>query len=147
MPGRLDGPDCAAVANAIAYGRLMVPAKSPGPYRIRAVLGPSAWRYMFLIGVLPALSVLWIRTSVRDPDLWVAANERRQMARQRVVSGGAVSPDDHALIGFTVKQILSAPELRRRLLRLLVLSLSSIVAWWRLVPCVSALPAPTAFAT
>jgi MFS family permease len=95
-----------------------------------APLGPSAWRYMFLIGVLPALSVLWIRTSVRDPDLWVAARERRQLARQRLASGHAVDPNDRALVGFTVKQILSAPDLRRRLLLLLVLSISTIVAWW-----------------
>jgi len=95
-----------------------------------APLGPSAWRYMFLIGVLPALSVLWIRTSVRDPDLWVVARERRQLARQRLASGHAVDPDDRALVGFTIKQILSAPDLRRRLLLLLVLSISSIVAWW-----------------
>jgi MFS family permease len=85
---------------------------------------------MFLIGVLPALSLLWMRTSVRDPDLWLAAHERRQLVRQRVASGQALSPDDHALRGFTVKRILSAPDLRRRLLLLLVLSLSTVVAWW-----------------
>src|SRR5262249_56578633 len=95
-----------------------------------APLGPSAWRYMFFIGVLPALSLLWIRTSVRDPDLWVAARERRQLVRQRLASGHAVSPSDHAITGFTFKQILSSPELRRRLLLLLVLSLSTVVAWW-----------------
>jgi len=85
---------------------------------------------MFLIGVLPALSVLWIRTGVRDPDLWLAAHERRRLARQRVASGHPVHPDDHALVGFTVKRILAAADLRRRLLMLLVLSLTTIVAWW-----------------
>jgi MFS family permease len=125
-PSRSRGRAASVLQSAIGFGLLL----ASGVWLFVAPLGPSAWRYMFLIGVLPALSVLWIRTSVRDPDLWVAANERRRMARQRVVSGGAVSPDDHALVGFTVKQILSAPELRRRLLLLLVLSLSSIVAWW-----------------
>jgi MFS family permease len=67
---------------------------------------------------------------VQDPDLWIAARERRRLARARVASGRSVRPEDHALVGFTVKQILAAPDLRRRLLLLLVLSLSTIVAWW-----------------
>src|SRR6266851_1461694 len=76
------------------------------------------------------LSMLWIRTSVQDPDLWIAARERRRQARERVASGRAVRPEDRALAGFTVKQILASPDLRRRLLLLLMLSLSTIVAWW-----------------
>ena len=112
--------------SAIGFGLLI----ASGVWLFVAPLGPAAWRYMFLIGVLPALSVLWIRTSVQDPDLWIAARERRRQARERVASGWAVRPEDRALAGFTVKQILAAPDLRRRLLLLLMLSLSTIVAWW-----------------
>src|SRR5262249_35277722 len=72
-----------------------------------APLGPSAWRYMFLLGVLPAFSLLWIRTSVRDPELWTAARERRRLARQRLAGGHALHPSEHVLTGFTVKRILS----------------------------------------
>src|SRR5262249_42354076 len=33
-------------------------------------LGPDAWRYMYLIGILPALFTLWIRPGISDSELW-----------------------------------------------------------------------------
>ncbi|HEX9564038.1 MAG TPA: MFS transporter [Gemmatimonadaceae bacterium] len=33
-------------------------------------LGPGAWRWLFAIGVLPALLTLWIRRSVKEPEAW-----------------------------------------------------------------------------
>jgi MFS family permease len=32
--------------------------------------GPEAWRWLFLVGVLPAFFTLWIRRYVREPDVW-----------------------------------------------------------------------------
>jgi MFS family permease len=32
--------------------------------------GPEAWRWLFLVGVLPALFTLWIRRYVREPEAW-----------------------------------------------------------------------------
>ena len=37
-------------------------------------LGPEAWRYLFAIGVLPALLTLWIRRKVKEPDAWQNRN-------------------------------------------------------------------------
>jgi MFS family permease len=125
-PSRSRGRAASVLQSAIGFGLLL----ASGVWLYVAPLGPDAWRYMFVLGVLPALSVLWIRTSVRDPDLWIAASERRRQARQRLASGLPVSREDRLLVGFTVKQILAIPDLRRRLLLLLVLSLSTIVAWW-----------------
>jgi MFS family permease len=34
-------------------------------------LGREAWRWLFAIGILPALLTLWIRRSVKEPDAWV----------------------------------------------------------------------------
>ncbi len=43
--------------------------------RIEAM--PSlSWRIGFLVGVVPALLVLWIRMSLKEPDSWVQARER-----------------------------------------------------------------------
>ena len=125
-PARSRGRAASVLQSAIGFGLLL----ASGVWLFVAPLGPDAWRYMFLLGVLPALSVLWIRRSVRDPDLWIAVSERRRQARQRLASGELASREDRLLVGFTVKQILSIPDLRRRLLRLLLLSLSTIVAWW-----------------
>jgi MFS family permease len=32
--------------------------------------GPDAWRWLFLVGVLPAFVTLWIRRRVPEPDAW-----------------------------------------------------------------------------
>jgi len=37
---------------------------------VAVVLPRSGWRAVFLVGVLPALVVLWIRRSVPEPELW-----------------------------------------------------------------------------
>jgi len=33
----------------------------------------AQWRYAYLLGVLPALLILWVRSSVKEPEAWVAA--------------------------------------------------------------------------
>jgi MFS family permease len=38
------------------------------------------WRYAYVIGVVPALLILWVRASVKEPQTWVAA-------RQKAVAG------------------------------------------------------------
>src|SRR5215831_1831938 len=50
-------------------------------------LGPESWRYIYLIGVLPALLTLWIRTSIPESGKWEQINERRKVARARQRSG------------------------------------------------------------
>ena len=42
--------------------------------------GPSAWRWMFVIGILPALATLWIRRGISEPEKWSASNRLRQAA-------------------------------------------------------------------
>jgi MFS family permease len=39
-------------------------------------VGPGAWRWGFLIGLAPALLVLWIRWSLHEPTTWSEARER-----------------------------------------------------------------------
>jgi MFS family permease len=34
--------------------------------------GPEAWRWLFVVGVAPALLTLWIRRHVREPEAWTA---------------------------------------------------------------------------
>src|SRR6201988_1073700 len=42
--------------------------------------GPGAWRTMYLLGVLPALLTLWIRTGIPESPLWQQANDKRRAA-------------------------------------------------------------------
>src|SRR5919199_130973 len=85
---------------------------------------------MFLIGVLPAFLLLWIRTGVREPDLWADADERRRAARERKARGEELRPEEHGLVRFTMHEVVATPALRRRLAFLLGMSLACVVGWW-----------------
>src|SRR5437762_10289525 len=63
-------------------------------------LGPSAWRYMYLIGVLPALVTLWIRRNIPESPRWELADERRRAAHELKRSGAAVEGENRALTRF-----------------------------------------------
>ncbi len=41
----------------------------------------TQWRWAYLLGIAPALLVLWVRVSVREPESWVAAksNQAKQL--------------------------------------------------------------------
>ena len=34
------------------------------------------WRAVFLVGILPAFLTIWVRQSVKEPDLWLQSKER-----------------------------------------------------------------------
>src|SRR5215470_17109540 len=78
-------------------------------------MGPNAWRYMFLIGVLPALLTLWIRRSIPESERWEHVNDRRQAAIERKRSGSALGAQDAALARFTMADLFVDPEIRRRI--------------------------------
>src|ERR1700744_4397605 len=40
--------------------------------------GPEAWRYMFVIGILPALLTLWLRTSIDESEIWIEVDAKRR---------------------------------------------------------------------
>ena len=49
----------------------------------------SEWRYAYIIGVLPAVLVLWVRRSIHEPERWERASraEARGSERSRVGEG------------------------------------------------------------
>jgi MFS family permease len=92
-------------------------------------LGQSSWRYMFLVGILPALLLLYVRRWVDEPAVWTETSRNRREARQRIQMGKGSSHDKH-LVRFTVSEILSDLELRRRIGILLLMSVTTVVGWW-----------------
>jgi MFS family permease len=42
---------------------------------ITYLLSAVSWRYVFVVGAIPALLVLWIRTSVKEPERWQKAHD------------------------------------------------------------------------
>ncbi len=73
--------------------------------------GPDAWRWLFLVGVLPASFTLWIRRYVREPDVW----------RTRGASAvGATNPF----------RVIFGRELIARTLLIILLGASVQFAYW-----------------
>jgi MFS family permease len=84
---------------------------------------------MFIIGILPAFLLLYVRQGVEEPALWVAADRGRRDAQKRLRMGGG-SPQERKLAQFTLTRIFSEPELRRRVGLLLLMSIATVVGWW-----------------
>lgn len=44
----------------------------------------NGWRYGFLLGIVPALLILWVRLGMREPDTWVSARRTAEQERQQL---------------------------------------------------------------
>jgi MFS family permease len=70
------------------------------------------WRYVFFVGVLPALVTLWIRKSVPESEMW----------KQHQNQAAASAPFSEVF----------SPALRRNTIFLLLLNIFGLFAWWGL---------------
>ena len=77
-------------------------------------MGPEAWRYMYLIGVVPALLTLWIRRAIPESEVWKQAAARRRVEQAR----------------FTMFDLFADRTLRRRTILVFLMSLASTVGFW-----------------
>ncbi len=93
-------------------------------------LGPSSWRYMYLIGVLPALLTLWIRRSMPESELWKKANELRLAAQDRKRHGDDLSQSERQLTKFTLTDLFTDPTVRGRTIVIFLMSLTTTVGFW-----------------
>ena len=93
-------------------------------------LGPNAWRWMYLIGILPALLVLWIRRKIPESPRWEEANQRRRFAHAQRQSGAVLEGVDAALTRFTVHDLLTDQSVRRPLIFSFLMMLSVTFAFW-----------------
>src|SRR5207302_9729567 len=92
--------------------------------------GPNAWRYMYLIGVLPALVTLWIRRNIPESPRWEASDGRRRAARDLKRSGATLEGENQALTKFTLIDLWSDPSVRRNLILSFLMMLSVTFAYW-----------------
>ena len=93
-------------------------------------MGPGAWRYMYVIGVLPALLTLWIRTGIPESPLWEAADKRRKAAVERQRAGAPLADEDRALTRLTFVDLFVEPTLRLRTAIVFLVSLTTTLTWW-----------------
>ena len=92
--------------------------------------GPNAWRWMYLVGVLPALVVLWIRRNIPESPRWERADERRRAALDLKRSGAALDGENAALARFTVVDLFADRSVRRAFVCSFLMMLSVTFAYW-----------------
>jgi MFS family permease len=83
----------------------------------------SAWRAMFVIGVLPALLSLFIFKKLKEPEKWKAANARRLADKEAGLVG------DGPKLG-SITELFSDPRWRRNTIVGMLLAFSGVVGLW-----------------
>jgi MFS family permease len=120
-PDRLRAKAGAILQSAAAFGYFFAAV-------INLLAGVHSWRYVYLIGALPAIFVLFIRMIVKEPEAWVEVRDRRRLAR---VESNVESRSDGAdeLRTFTLKQLFG-PRLRRDTVIASLLAFVVLLALW-----------------
>jgi MFS family permease len=126
LPDKARARGAGVLQSGLGFGFLI----ATGLWLVVQTLGPSAWRYMFLVGILPALVLLYIRSQIPDPEIWQEANRQRKQVRAKHERGEQIPAEEKILSSFTLSYLFGTPELRRRLLLLTCLSLSTVIGWW-----------------
>jgi MFS family permease len=81
-----------------------------------AIDAETGWRYGFLLGVLPALLVGWVRVSMREPESWQAARAAAAQDRSRRLG--------------SLTDLFADPVLRRRTLLGTSLAIIGLATFW-----------------
>jgi MFS family permease len=92
--------------------------------------GPNAWRWMYLVGVLPAFVVWWIRRNIPESPRWEEAHEHRRAAQAQKESGAALEGVEAALTRFTVVDLFTDRSVRRPLIFSFLMMFSVTFAFW-----------------
>jgi MFS family permease len=101
-----------------------------GVWLVLGGLGPHAWRYMYLVGILPALLVFWIMRSMPESSRWEEADARRRRARAQQKSGVALEGLDAAMARSTIRDLFTDKSVRPRLVAAFLMMLSVTFGFW-----------------
>lgn len=94
------------------------------------LLANSPPRYVFLVGILPAVVVFWIRRSVPETEEWVAAKTRPLRADSEFpVCDGGLNYESAFAVRPRVSQLFQGAHRRTTILTIIVCA-SSLTAWW-----------------
>lgn len=87
---------------------------------VQPLAGPDAWRWMFVIGVLPAIALLYIRRNLPESELWLQAMKEIEATKSASEKGRK----------FTVTEVLQQPVARKRVIGSLVLASVTVAVFY-----------------
>jgi MFS family permease len=115
-PDRLRAKAGAMLQSAAAFGYFFAAL-------ITRAVDVGSWRYVYLVGAIPAVFVLFIRLSVKEPERWVEVRDQRRLAKKEP------KHKTSELDAFTLKQLFG-PELRRDTIVASSLAFTVLLALW-----------------
>src|SRR5947209_11175428 len=89
------------------------------------IVGPYGWRYVFFVGILPAVLLMVIRRRVMEPDRFSTVQQRREA----IAAGREVAADDREFMRFVPVQLF-VREHRYNTFVGLLFGLGSLLAIW-----------------
>ncbi|PYP85615.1 MAG: MFS transporter [Blastocatellia bacterium AA13] len=116
-PNHLRAKAGALLQSAAAFGYFLAAL-------INLYIGVYSWRYVYLVGALPAVFVVTIRLLVKEPEAWLAVRAKRKMAAALQTSQGG-----EELRRFTLRELFN-PKLRRDTLVASGLAFVVLLALW-----------------
>jgi MFS family permease len=114
-PDRLRARAGAILQSAAAFGFFFAAV-------INLYAGVISWRYVYIVGAIPALFVMLIRLAVKEPEAWVAVRDERKRAKQERRATTELDT-------LTLKQLFG-PSLRRDTLVASSLAFVVLLALW-----------------
>jgi len=90
-------------------------------------VGTDAWRWMYVLGILPALVVVFLWRRVPESGEWAAAAKPKPAAG---TAAGRRRRGSVSMRNLTILEVLRDPQLRKVTLIASVMSLVTTVAWW-----------------
>ena len=104
---------CSAIGNMLAaIVTLLIPI-----FLTYLALKGENWRWAFAVGALPALLVLWIRRSVKEPESWSHAKEAAEKSHTTGELGA-------------IGQLFTDPVLRRNTIAAVLMAAAGVGGFW-----------------
>jgi MFS family permease len=94
--------------------------------QVYSLVGPYGWRYVFFVGIAPALLLLFMRRNMEEPAHFQAVRERRAAVKS---AGAAASEQDKAFARFVPAQLFTR-ELRFSTFVGLLFCLGTLLSIW-----------------
>ncbi len=117
---------------------------------VALILPRFGWRAVFFVGIIPALFTLWIRRSVKEPDMWLRARRRRCTSHRRRRTQphpvAPLAPDAPARTSHAFGPTPIAPAMSGLwfvTVALTLMNAATMFAWWGLnlwIPAYLSLP-------
>ncbi len=96
---------------------------------VNMAIGSHGWRYVFLVGIIPAILVAIIRKRIPESRKWEEMHARRQAIQARVAAGAAISEQEKKLVTFTLSSLFQRPWLKNTIVGTLM-CFAATAGWW-----------------